>query len=196
MREQVVGLFTREESAVEAATRLHDAGYPPRDLDLVSRDGAPRPNLSSLLGRVRAGRLMERPEGMWPCALRWGVVGSVVAEVVVLAWVLLAFDSWPVQLFLASTLWKFGALFGGMLGAIAGADVGLESQIGRQYEKQLAQGAVGLAVRVRGRDAPLARGLFIESGAHDVRRVEGRFIAKAAPGKGKSSLRRKAAASR
>jgi hypothetical protein len=39
-----------------------------------------------------------------------------VVEVAVLIWVLLYFDSWGVQGFLASTLWKIGTLLGGILG--------------------------------------------------------------------------------
>ena len=182
-REQVVGLFPREESAVEAATLLRSAGYGPRDLDLVSIDAGRQPDLPDLpdlLSRVRLGRLMERPEGMWPAALRWGLLGSLVVEVGVLIWVLLTFDSWAIQVFLASTCWKLGAMFGGMLGAIVGADAGLESQAVRRYEKHFAVGAIALAARVRGPDRMMTRGAFIESGAFDVRSVEGRFIAKKA----------------
>ena len=99
----------------------------------------------------------------------------------VLIWVLLAFDSWGVQVLLASTLWKIGTLFGGMLGAIVGANRGLESQVAHRYEKHLAQGAFALAARVNHRDAPHTRGIFIESGAFDIRNVEGNFIAKEEP---------------
>lgn len=121
---------------------------------------------------------MEKPEGMWPCALKWALVGSCVVEVPVLIWVLLVFDSWAIQLFLGSTLWKFGTLFGGIFGAIAGADRGLESQVARCYEKYLAQGNMALAARVHHRDAPQTRAILIESIAFDIRNVEGSFIAK------------------
>ena len=178
MREQVVGLFQREKSVAEAAQMLHTAGYFSSDLDLVSKEELRDLSLLSLVRHVHLERLMERPEGMWPSGLRWALIGSCLVEVPVLIWVLLAFDSWAVQVFLASILWKFGALFGGMLGAIAGADRGVESQVARRYEECLASGVIALAARVGHRDAPHTRGIFIESGAFDVRNVDGSFIAK------------------
>ena len=180
MREQVVGVFTGEARAVEAATLLRAAGYGPGDLDLVAGQHS-LAACHDLLCRVRSVRLMERPEDTWPTALKWGLIGSLLVEVGVLAWVLAAFDSWGVQVLLAATLWKFGALFGGLFGAIAGADRGLESPSVRRYERHLAAGRVALAARVRDRDKMLARGAFIESGAFDVRSVEGRFIARKSP---------------
>ena len=72
----------------------------------------------------------------------------------------------------------FGTLFGGMFGAIVGADRGLESQVAQRYEKHFAQGAIAFAARVNHRDAPQTRGIFIESGAFDIRNVEGSFVAK------------------
>ena len=183
MGEQVVGVFTREAAAVEAATLLRAAGYGPRDLDLVAREPSPGAG-RGLLRLVRPDRLMERPEAVWPCALKWGLIGSLVAEAAVLAWVLVAFDDWGVQVLLAATLWKFGTLFGGLFGAIAGADLGLESRSVRRYERHLAAGCVALAARVRDRHRMLARGAFIESGAFDVRSVEGRFMAREKPTSG------------
>lgn len=116
MREQVVGVFQREGSVVEAARLLHASGYGASDLDLVTKVAIPDSPLYPPVRHVQLGKLMERPEGMWPCALRWAIVGSIIVEVAVLIWVLLAFDSWGVQLLLGSTLWKFGTLFGGLLG--------------------------------------------------------------------------------
>ena len=173
MHRQVVGLFNEECYVTEAARLLRGAGYGWSDLDLVS-----------------PGRLMHRPEGMWPCALKWGLIGSIVVEVPVLIWVLLAFDSWGMQLFLAVSLWKFGTLFGGMLGAIAGSDRGLESNVARRYEQHFAHGAVALAARVDQKDAPQARVIFLESGAFDIRNVDGRFIAKTVPARGDMDLER------
>ena len=181
MREQVVGLFQREESVVEAAQMLHGGGYGFSDLDLVSKEAVHDSALSALLLQVRPGRLMERPEGMWPCALWWASIGSCVMEVPVLICVLVVFDSWAIQLLLRSTLWKFGALFGGIFGAIVGSDRGLEANAAHRYEKHLAHGSIVLAARVHHNDAPHARGIFIESGAFDIRNVEGRFIAKGSP---------------
>ena len=178
MRDQVVGLFPKEGSVVDAASMLHDIGYSPSDLDLVSMDGADDSALTPLLNRVRPGRLLERPEGVWPWAIRGALIGSLAVEVPVLIWVFLAFDSWGIQMFLASTLWKIGTLLGGMLGAIIGLDRGLEPQVAHRYQEHLALGTRSLAARVRHSDAPQTRAIFIESGAFDVRNVEGRFIVK------------------
>ena len=187
MRDQVVGLFPKEGSVADAANMLHDVGYSPSDLDLVSVDGADDSALAHLLNHVRPGRLLERPEGVWPWAIRGALIGSLAVEVPVLIWVFLAFDSWGIQVFLASTLWKIGTLLGGMLGAIIGLDRGLEPKVARRYQEHLALGTRVLAARVRHGDAPQTRAIFIESGAFDVRNVEGRFIAK------KSSNNRKVA---
>ena len=178
MRDQVVGLFPKEGSVVDAAYMLHNVGYRPSDLDLVSMDRVDDPALTSLLNHVRPGRLLERPEMVWPWAIRGALIGSLAVEVPVLIWVFLAFDSWGIQVFLASTLWKIGTLLGGMLGAIIGLDRGLEPEIAHRYQEHLALGTMVLAARVRHRDAPQARAIFIESGAFDVRNVEGRFIAR------------------
>ena len=84
-------------------------------------------------------------------------------------------------MFLGSMLWKFGTFLGGLLGAIVVADRGLESEAVHRYQEHIALGAFALAARVEHRDAPYARGAFIESCAFDIRTVEGRFIAKPAP---------------
>ena len=178
MRVQVAGLFQREEGAVEAVEMLHAAGYASSDLDLVSKEPPRNVDLPSLTRHVHLGRLMQTPEGTWPCALRGALIGSLAIEVPVLICVLLAFDSWAIQVFLASTLWKIGALFGGLLGAVVGSHRGLEGAVAHRYEKYLDLGAIALAARVEHLDAPQARGIFIESGAFDIRNVEGQFIAK------------------
>ena len=48
MREQMVGLFQREESVAEAAQLLHVAGCTPEDLDLVRTGDVGQPELSGL----------------------------------------------------------------------------------------------------------------------------------------------------
>ena len=181
MRDQVVGLFRTTENAAEAARFIRAAGYGIRDLDLVSGDASAEPCPDATKRCIERGRLMERPEGTWPCALRWALVGSCLFEVPVLIWVLLAFDSWGTQLFLAVTLWKFGTLFGGLLGGIVGSDRGLESDVARAYGSHMVHGNLVLAARVACADAPQARAIFMESGAFDVRNVTGRFIVKKGP---------------
>lgn len=79
---------------------------------------------------------------------------------------------------LAITLWKIGALFGALWGAIAGANRGLESRVANRYQYHLEQGTWALVARVGRYHAPLARGVLIESGAFDIRNVEGSFVAR------------------
>ena len=67
------------------------------------------------------------------------------------------------------------------MGAAVGADRGLESEVAHRYQEHLDQGALALVARVRRRDAPFARGVFIESVAFDIRNVEGSFIAREGP---------------
>ena len=90
MREQVVGMFLGERNAGEAAQLLHGAGYASSDLDLVSKESLDDPTLASMLTHVQLGRLLARPEAMWRYALRWALIGSLVVEVPVLIWVLMA----------------------------------------------------------------------------------------------------------
>ena len=61
---------------------------------------------------------------------------------------------------------------------LVGADRCLEAQVAQRYEKHFARRAFALAARVNHRDAPQTRGIFIESGAFDIRNVEGSFVAK------------------
>ena len=170
MRAQVVGVFRSEEGVLEAAQVLHVAGYARADLDLVTQERVRDWRLPLVTKPVHGGRLMERPEGALRCALRWALIGSLVVEVPVLVWVLLAFDSWATQLFLG------GTLFGGFIGVVIGMDRGLEPEAAERYRKHLAQGSFVLAAKVHQRDVPHARGILLESGSFDVRTIEGNFI--------------------
>ncbi len=181
MGQQIVGLFEREAGVLEAARMLRSAGYLASDLDVISQEAVVDIDPPGRFRPILTSRLMQRPEGMWRCGLRWALIGTCVVEVPVLIWVLVAFDSWGIQVFLASTLWKLGTLFGGMLGAIVGAFRGLESDVAQRYDKSLSRGAVALVARVAQRDAPQTRGILIESGAYDIRNVEGDFISKEPP---------------
>ncbi len=64
MGEQVVGVFTREARALEAATLLRAAGYGPRDLDLVARE----PSAGAGRGLLR----LVQPAGSWSGPRRCG----------------------------------------------------------------------------------------------------------------------------
>ena len=180
MHQQIVGLFQHEGSAVEAAQILSVYGCKLTAIDLVSQRSAVPPDSPGIFRTVYARHLLEQPDAMWPCAFRWGVAGSVLVEISVLIWVLLAFDSWGIQVFLASTIWKLGGILGGMLGAMVGAFRGLRSEIARSYIMHLEHGSLALVVRIKNLDAPFARGVLIESGAYDIRNVEGSFVPKPA----------------
>ena len=80
------------------------------------------------------------------------------------------------QLFLASTMWKFGVLVGAFVGGVMGAQMGLEDRFADRFNRHLALGHIILASRVESGEAPGVRGALIESGALSVHDVEGSFI--------------------
>ena len=80
------------------------------------------------------------------------------------------------QLFLASTMWKFGVLVGAFVGGVMGAQMGLEDRFADRFNRHLALGHIILSARVEPGDAPGVRGALIESGALSVHDVEGSFI--------------------
>ena len=65
-----------------------------------------------------------------------------------------------------------------MLGAVVGSKRGLEPEVAHRYQQHMARGSLALAVWAEHRDAPQSRAILIESGAFDVRNVEGSFVAK------------------
>ena len=83
-------------------------------------------------------------------------------------------------MFLASTVWKLGAVMGGLIGVLLGQERGLEPDLARRYEGQLREGRHILVARVRERDLPEARGMLVESGALAVVDGEGTFELKGA----------------
>ena len=76
MGTQVVALFQRQESVAEVVQLLHASGYGHKHVELVSKDAPSGPDLSSQARQVRTAKLLERPEGMLPSALRWAIIGS------------------------------------------------------------------------------------------------------------------------
>lgn len=169
---QIVGTFA-DRSALDAAGRLFGtAGYATETLTLLA---------PTELGR-RAAPLTQRGELMLRAAVRWGIIGALVVEVPsVIAMLLLPVDV-NVKVLMAAIMWKFGAGFGAWFGAASAGERGLEQEVAEDYEARLERGGWVLAVDVRRRDRPFARGVMLESDAFDVRDVIGTFETKPEPG--------------
>lgn len=169
---QIVGTFA-DRSSLDAAGRLFGtAGYATETLTLLA---------PTELGR-RAAPLTQRGELMLRAAVRWGIIGALVIEVPsVIAMLLLPVDV-NVKVLMAAIMWKFGAGFGAWFGAASAGERGLEQEVAEDYEARLERGGWVLAVDVRRRDRPFARGVMLESDAFDVRDVIGTFETKPEPG--------------
>ena len=70
---------------------------------------------------------------------------------------------------------------GAMIGVLLGQDRGLEPEVAHRYETHVRDGRLLLAARVRRRDLPHVRGILLESGAQEVRDVEGTVEPKNVP---------------
>ena len=176
MSKQIAAVFKHEEGALEAAQVLHDAGHIPSSVSVFSREGLSYPHLSLFATPVFLDKLVKRPEKALGRALYGAVVGSTLVGGLSLIWVLLAFDHWGMQLFLASTMWKLGVFVGAFVGGVMGAQLGLEDKVADRFNRHLALGHILLAARVETENASEARGILIESGALSVQDVEGSFI--------------------
>ena len=176
MSKQIAAVFREEEGALEAAQMLSDAGHAPSDVSVFSRTGLSYPHLSLIATPVFVEKLVKRPEKALGQALRWAIIGALAVEAVSLVWIFLVFDDWAMQMFLASTIWKFGVMVGGFVGGVMGAQMGLEDRLADRFNRHLALGHILLAAQVEARRAPDVRGILIESGALSVQDVEGSFI--------------------
>ena len=125
--------------------------------------------------------LRQRPECIFRSAVRWAVIGALAVELpVVLALLFLPVEP-GIRIFMAASVWKAGGLIGAWIGVILGQDHGLEPEIAKRYERLFRQQRVVLAVRTPRRMLRHARGLLLESGALEVRDVEGTVEAKTQP---------------
>ncbi len=176
MSKQIAAVFREEEGALEAAQMLSDAGYTPSDLSVFSRYGLRYPHLPLMAKPVFVERFVKRPEKALGRALHGAIVGALLVGGLSLIWIFLAFDHWAMQLFLASTMWKFGVFVGAFVGGVMGAQMGLEEGLADRFNRHLALGHILLAARVEATNAPEVRGILIESGALSVQDAEGSFI--------------------
>ena len=176
MSKLIAAVFREEEGALEAAQMLSNAGHSPAEVSAFSSRGFLYPHLSLISRSVFVERLVKRPEKALGHALRWAIVGALAVEAVSLVWIFLVFDDWAMQLFLASTMWKFGVFVGGFIGGVVGAQKGLEERFADRFNRHLALGHILLAASVDSGDAPGVRGMLIESGALSVHDVEGNLI--------------------
>ena len=180
MSKQIAAVFREEEGALEATQMLHEAGYASSDVGVFSREGLRYPHLSLVATPVFVERFVKRPEKALGRALQGAIVGALVVGGASLIWIFLAFDHWAMQLFLASTMWKFGVFAGAFIGGVIGAQMGLEDRLADRFNRHLALGHILLRARVEAANAPEARGILIESGALSVHDVEGSFIGQGA----------------
>lgn len=120
MRSFTAGLFRHDSVARGGREFFHEAGYGPDDVALVSATEA---------GGAPVLRL--RPESIFRWAVRGALIGALAVElpVALLAFVL-AIDA-SIQVFLASTVWKLGAVMGGLIGVLLGQERGLEPDLAR-----------------------------------------------------------------
>ena len=168
MSNLLAATFTDEPAARRARELLRGA-TPASDASLLSWAAGEEHGPSS------APALRQRAE----CIFRWtawgAAAGALAVELPVLATVFLLPIGFNIQVFLAATLWKMGVVLGAMVGVLLGQEHGLEPEVARLYETHLREGRLVLAVRVRRRDLPHARGILLESGAMEVRDEEGTF---------------------
>lgn len=175
MRHTVVGILGSEELALGAAQLLHDAGHRRRELALLSDREVHERRLRTMVRHLRIEHLPERDGIPLRQALVGALIGSLVVEVPVLAWLFLGLGQdtaaglgmnlVALRALIASAAWKFGAVLGGYIGLFLGSDQGLDRDLVRPYEEYLHQGNLVLVARVAPQDVPEARGILIESAA-------------------------------
>ena len=166
----VVGIFEDERGIIAARELLVASGYPDSGLALLKPVSA---------HDYRRTILRHRGEVMLRAAVRWGVIGALAVEIPSLIIVLMLPVDINVKVFMAATMWKFGAAFGSWIGAIAAGERGLDEELADEYELRLEHGFYVLGADVRRRDRPFARGAMLESGALEARDVVGTFEVKA-----------------
>jgi hypothetical protein len=159
----IAAIFDNERSANAARDILADAGYPSVVIK-ASHDPFDPPV-----------ELKHRGELMLRGAVKWGVIGALAVEIPSLIVLLFLPVDVNVKVFMAATMWKFGAGFGAWLGAAFTSDRGLDAERAEDYESELARGRRILAVNVRNRDRLFARGALVESDALEVRDINGTF---------------------
>ena len=161
-----MGTFNSWSSAQVARLLFLEAGQRPEDLVLLSAVDEDAP------------LLRQRPECILRSGIRWAVIGALAVELPVVAALLFLPVDAGVRIFMAASVWKAGGLIGAWIGVMLGQDHGLEPEVARRYERLLRRQWVVLAVHVPRRMLRHARGMLVESGAMEVRDVEGTVEAK------------------
>lgn len=162
----LVGVFEQDRGALSARDILTDADYHATVLRR-SRDPYDPPT-----------RFKHRGEVMLRAAVKWGIIGALIIEVPFLVLLFILPVDVNVKVFMASTVWKFGAAFGAWIGAMSAGERGLDAERAEDYEDELINGRRLLSVNVASRDRRFARGAILESGAVEVRDVVGTFEVK------------------
>lgn len=162
----IVALFDDEAAARRAHQALRAAGLAGHQLALLAPGHLPR-------ARADASVVLAKGDSVLGTAVRWGIIGAVGVEVPLLALTIALPVDVNVKVLIGATAWKFGAAFGVWLGAMAGAEHGVDGELARDYEMQLRNGRWLIAAAVMARSARHVRGALLESGALEVRDVDG-----------------------
>ncbi len=179
MSQLVAAIFPSKASALAALGMLEGAGYLSRRVVLLAQD-VDRDGAGPVTGPryVSAANLVESGELVLPMALKGAVVGSAIVFFLSIIFSLLLVKSLSHQLMIISMVWKVGGMVGSYVGLAVGYERGMSSEMIRYYSKQVELGRVVLATRVRRRHLSNIRGILLESGALEVRDVQGSFEAK------------------
>jgi hypothetical protein len=168
MVRQVAGVFSSQESVVEAVGFFHDAGYDASRLLVLAKERIPSRKLRSRASQPKLGKRAHLFE-----AILWGAfIGGVVFEVIGTLAAMLLVEEIPVRWFIIAWVWKYGVFIGGFIGTFVFEGRGSEVKPGEEYRERIASGAFILAVTAEEADIPAVRGVLIESGGDDVLDVE------------------------
>lgn len=174
----VLGIFTARDQAEEVVRRLEKAGYRPKDVSIVVKEG------------VVSGETVDHPDttgdrmaggaasGMATGAAIGGLTGLLVGiGAIAIPGVGGLLIGGPLAAALgltgaaATTVSgaATGALAGGLVGALVG--IGIPEEDARYYEKEVQSGAILLAVPARTGEAEDAEDILDAGGAQQVRTI-------------------------
>ena len=172
MGKQVAGVFSSEQSVLEAVGLFHDTGYGAARLLVLSGKRIPSRKMHAWAAQPRLGKRATLLE-----AIFWGaLIGGAIVEVAGVLAALLFVENVPVRWFIIVWVWKFGAFIGGFVGTFVFEGRGPEWKPGDDYKEHVASGAYVLAVTAEEEDMSSVRGILIESGGMDVLDVQSALL--------------------
>lgn len=164
MVKQVAGVFSSEQTVLEAVDLFHSSGFIASHLLILAQKRIPARKLHGWARQPKLGKRANLLE-----AIFWGaLIGGLVFEVAGVVAALLYVEDVPVRWFIIAWVWKFGAFIGGFIGTFIWEDRGPELSPGADYRDHVASGAYVLAVTADAADIISVRGGLIESGGNNV----------------------------